>query len=44
MRLKKKNLHLNQEIEQHYSFRKLASGVLVLEVKATLKTVLTSPT
>lgn len=29
MRLKKKNLHLNQEIEQHYSFRKLASGALV---------------
>ena len=28
MRLKKKNLHLNQEIEQHYSFRKLASGAL----------------
>ena len=29
MRLKKKNLHLTQEIEQHYSFRKLASGALV---------------
>lgn len=29
MRLKKKNLHLNQEIEQNYSFRKLASGALV---------------
>lgn len=33
MRLKKKNLHLNQEIEQHYSFRKLASGAFFIGIK-----------